>query len=208
MKSRMLRNPKMTTRLLVPLLLLLLAGYCNAFLSNPLSLTRISLSTKVCSVRREKIHFAGLRMIEDTSTDECEGPAREGKVGNVDISNSRWNQDEIKTDGIIRLTQPAISQIQKLRTNRGEQEVVLRVGVRAGGCSGMSYVMEFEDAKNVDESDTELKFEGFRVVVDPKSLMFIFGMELDYSDALIGGGFKFSNPNAASTCGCGQSFGA
>ena len=56
--------------------------------------------------------------------------------------------------------------------------------------------------------DTELRFDGFRVVVDPKSLMFVYGMTLDYSDALIGGGFKFNNPNAASTCGCGQSFGA
>jgi len=70
----------------------------------------------------------------------------------------------------------------------------------------MSYVMEFEEAGKVAATDTEIKFDGFRVVVDPKSLMFVYGMELNYSDALIGGGFQFSNPNAESTCGCGQSF--
>ena len=64
--------------------------------------------------------------------------------------------------------------------------------------------------RQVGPMDTELRFDsdGFRVVVDPKSLMFVYGMTLDYSDDLIGGGFKFNNPNAASTCGCGQSFGA
>eukprot|EP00961_Rhodomonas_salina_P151238 2035989-Rhodomonas_salina.1 len=88
-----------------------------------------------------------------------------------------------------------------------KEHIVLRVGVTKGGCSGMSYVMDFEDASNVNEKDSEIKFDGFSVVVDPASLLFVFGMTLDYDDALIGGGFKFQNPNADKTCGCGLSFG-
>jgi len=145
-----------------------------------------------------------------TETDEeCEGPAKDGEVGNIDMSAAKVTADEIKTDGIINLSPSAIAQVTQLRKSRGGAELVMRVGVRSGGCSGMSYVMEFEDASKVDEnSDSEIKFDGFKVVVDPKSLMFVYGMTLDYSDALIGGGFKFSNPNADTTCGCGQSFGA
>jgi len=141
--------------------------------------------------------------------EECEGPANDGEEGNIDMSSAKVTVDEIKTDGIINLSPSAIAQVTQLRKSRGGAELVRRVGVRSGGCSGMSYVMEFEDASKVDEnSDSEIKFDGFKVVVDPKSLMFVYGMTLDYSDALIGGGFKFSNPNADTTCGCGQSFGA
>lgn len=67
--------------------------------------------------------------------------------------------------------------------------------------------MNFEDEANVSPSDTVMQYEeGFRLVCDSKSLLYLFGMSLDYSDELIGGGFKFSNPNAEKSCGCGKSF--
>ncbi|RMZ53002.1 hypothetical protein APUTEX25_001121 [Auxenochlorella protothecoides] len=83
------------------------------------------------------------------------------------------------------------------------------MGVRSGGCSGMTYFMDFEDEDKVLPSDAVMEYEeGFKLVCDSKSLLYLFGMSLDYSDELIGGGFKFNNPNAESSCGCGKSFGA
>jgi iron-sulfur cluster assembly protein len=72
----------------------------------------------------------------------------------------------------------------------------------------MSYVMDFEERSNIREEDSLIEQDGFTMVCDPKSLLYLFGMQLDYSDALIGGGFNFQNPNASSTCGCGKSFAA
>ena len=73
----------------------------------------------------------------------------------------------------------------------------------------MSYTMDFVPASSVTEDDTVVEAgEGVRLAVDPKSLLFLYGLQLDYSTALIGGGFKFSNPNATASCGCGTSFSA
>jgi len=72
----------------------------------------------------------------------------------------------------------------------------------------MSYMMDFEKPSNVSSEDAVMEYEGgFRLVCDPKSLLYLFGMNLDYSTALIGGGFQFQNPNATDSCGCGKSFG-
>ena len=74
--------------------------------------------------------------------------------------------------------------------------------------AGMSYHMDFEEEANVRAEDMVMEYEGgFKLVCDPKSGLYLFGMRLDYSSALIGGGFQFHNPNAASSCGCGKSFG-
>ncbi|KAK9845859.1 hypothetical protein WJX81_004463 [Elliptochloris bilobata] len=82
------------------------------------------------------------------------------------------------------------------------------MGVKSGGCSGMSYHMDFEEEANVREEDAVMEYEGgFRLVCDAKSLLYLFGMELDWSSALVGGGFQFKNPNASASCGCGKSFG-
>ncbi|XP_022132408.1 iron-sulfur assembly protein IscA, chloroplastic isoform X2 [Momordica charantia] len=107
----------------------------------------------------------------------------------------------------ISLTDNALNHLNKMRSDRNE-DLCLRIGVRQGGCSGMSYTMEFENRANARPDDSIIEYNGFVIVCDPKSLLFLFGMQLDYSDALIGGGFSFKNPNATQTCGCGKSFAA
>ena len=112
---------------------------------------------------------------------------------------------------VVTIRDSALGQIATLKKQQGlsDADMVVRMGVRAGGCSGMSYVMDVVASSEVDESDHVETYdaEGFRLVVDPKSLLYLFGMELDWSEELIGGGFQFHNPNADSTCGCGKSFG-
>jgi iron-sulfur cluster assembly protein len=105
----------------------------------------------------------------------------------------------------ILMTDTALRQVFSLRDKQG-QDLCLRVGVRQGGCSGMSYIMDFEDASNIRETDEVFDYDGFKVVCDPKSMLYLYGLVLDYSDAMIGGGFQFTNPNANQTCGCGKSF--
>lgn len=108
----------------------------------------------------------------------------------------------------IDLSEKALKHLQKLRSQSGSDKLLLRIGVKSGGCSGMSYLMDFEQETNVKPDDSVIDYENqFKLVCDSKSLLYLFGMQLDYSDALIGGGFQFHNPNAQDTCGCGKSFG-
>jgi iron-sulfur cluster assembly accessory protein len=110
----------------------------------------------------------------------------------------------------ILITDSAMRQLAQLIRQQGDDRV-LRVGVRSGGCSGMSYTMDFIPADQIRSDDEIYTYDPsdaptFRVVSDPKSLLYIYGMQLDFSTALIGGGFNFTNPNASQTCGCGSSF--
>jgi iron-sulfur cluster assembly protein len=107
--------------------------------------------------------------------------------------------------GII-LTEKALNHVLALRVQQGK-DLYLRVGVRQGGCSGMSYMMDFEDPSKVQDKDQVFDYDGFRIVCDPKSMLYLYGLVLDYSDSMIGGGFQFTNPNASQSCGCGKSFG-
>lgn len=107
----------------------------------------------------------------------------------------------------IQMTDTALQHVLRLREQQGK-DLCLRVGVRGGGCSGMSYTMNFEDPSNIQPNDEISDYDSFKVVCDPKSLLYLYGLVLDYSDALIGGGFQFTNPNANQTCGCGKSFSA
>ena len=92
----------------------------------------------------------------------------------------------------IQMTETALKQVMALREQQGE-DLFLRVGVRQGGCSGMSYTMDFEDGSNVREDDEVYDYDGFQVVCDRKSLLYLYGLVLDYNTALIGGGFTFTN---------------
>ena len=110
----------------------------------------------------------------------------------------------------ILITEPAMQQLSVLCRGQGPDQF-LRVGVRSGGCSGMSYTMDFVDSADVQEGDEVYEYQtlegtSFKVVCDQKSLLYIYGMQLDFSNELIGGGFNFTNPNATQTCGCGSSF--
>ena len=126
---------------------------------------------------------------------------------NAEVKQEIKNSDDGK--GIL-ITNDAIEQISNLLKAQIDKKA-LRVGVRSGGCSGMSYTMDFigDNEINPDDKiyDYSLKAkQSFQVVCDPKSLLYIYGMQLDFSKELIGGGFNFVNPNASQTCGCGSSF--
>ncbi len=107
----------------------------------------------------------------------------------------------------IQMTESALQQVLFLRKSQ-DKDLCMRVGVRQGGCSGMSYMMDFEDRKNITEHDEVFDYDGFQVVCDRRSMLYLYGLVLDYSHAMIGGGFQFTNPNATQTCGCGKSFSA
>jgi iron-sulfur cluster assembly protein len=103
----------------------------------------------------------------------------------------------------VTLTEKAANHVQSFLAKRGKG-VALRVGVRTSGCSGMAYKLEFADA--VEPSDLQFESHGVRVVVDPKSLPYVDGTELDYTREGLNEGFKFTNPNVKDECGCGESF--
>ena len=126
---------------------------------------------------------------------------------NVKKEEKIKNSDDGK--GIL-ITNDAIEQISSLLKNQTDNKA-LRVGVRSGGCSGMSYTMDFISVDEINSDDKVYDYslsseKSFKVVCDPKSLLYIYGMQLDFSKDLIGGGFNFVNPNASQTCGCGSSF--
>jgi iron-sulfur cluster assembly protein len=106
----------------------------------------------------------------------------------------------------ITLTAKAVTEVRRLMSSNNIPETHgLRVSVKGGGCSGLSYVLGFDESPT--EKDTVMAVEGMRVFVDPKSLFYISGTVLDFSDGLNGKGFVFNNPKASKTCGCGSSFG-
>ena len=105
---------------------------------------------------------------------------------------------------MLTMTPTAKAQIQKLLKRADNPDVALRVFVSPGGCSGMSYGMQLDDQEQ--EGDTVIQEDGVRVVVDEMSAMYLGGSEIDYEDALMGGGFKVQNPNAVKSCACGHSF--
>ncbi len=103
----------------------------------------------------------------------------------------------------ITMTDAALSHVSKYLENRGKGTGI-RVAVRTTGCSGMGYVLEFAD--EVDADDEVFEVSGIRIIVDPKSLVYLDGTELDFVKEGLNEGFKFNNPNARSECGCGESF--
>ena len=107
---------------------------------------------------------------------------------------------------MISVTQAAAEEIKRLLEKDGKPDWGLRVGVKGGGCSGLSYSMTFEEGGG--EHDKEFVEDGVKLIVDPKSYLYLNGMTLDYTSELMGGGFKFINPNATRSCSCGQSFSA
>ncbi len=107
---------------------------------------------------------------------------------------------------LIKVTASAAKKVGALLTKQGRAQGVLRVAVVGGGCSGLQYKMDLQDGPA--NRDILVESGGIKVVVDPKSALYVTGSELDYVDALQEGGFKVKNPNAATSCSCGESFSA
>lgn len=104
----------------------------------------------------------------------------------------------------VVFTQSAISELQRLQSSLSlVDESYLRIGVKGGGCSGMSYLLAFD---KLEDGDNQYEVEGIQVIMNKAHVMYVLGMEVDWENGLGNRGFSFNNPNAGSTCGCGQSF--
>jgi iron-sulfur cluster assembly protein len=107
---------------------------------------------------------------------------------------------------MITVSKKALEHVIQLMMEQGitPDTHFLRVGVKGGGCSGLSYAMDFDD--NLTDMDEVVNLNSLKVVIDKKSVLYLYGTELDYSDGLNGRGFHWINPQASRTCGCGESF--
>lgn len=122
-----------------------------------------------------------------------------------------WEESAFQIDlyqnkaDMINVTEKAKDQLMVLREEEGHSpQHNVRVAVKGGGCSGLMYDLEFDDM--IKDSDDVFEDNGVKVIVDKKSLLYLLGTTLDFSDGLNGKGFQFINPNASRTCGCGESF--
>ena len=104
----------------------------------------------------------------------------------------------------MTISDTAAREIQKQAVKRGKPESALRVGIRGGGCTGFSYLFEWCD-EDPKPHDKVFERDGIKLVVDPKSFVYLDGTELDFVTSIMGHGFKFNNPNVKSSCGCGES---
>jgi len=105
---------------------------------------------------------------------------------------------------MITLTERAVSQVRQLITQNQLEGFGLRIGIEPGGCSGFSYLLDI--VEDEEEDDRVFEQDGIRIFCDPKSMLYLEGMQVDYESNMMGGGFKFDNPNAKKSCGCGTSF--
>ena len=123
----------------------------------------------------------------------------------MDISLNMVTEPTVE-ETTLKVSPAAVQEAKRLIAVQGTAGAVVRIGVQGGGCSGLSYNLNFDT--KVSEYDEVIEADGVKFVVDTKSALFLKGTTLDYVTALMGGGFKFVNPNAKSTCGCGESFSA
>ena len=107
------------------------------------------------------------------------------------------------TEKLVELTQSAQAEVKRLIAAEEKPNLGLRLGIKGGGCSGLSYVLDFTEQQ---EGDTIIEYEGFQVYLDRKSTIYLSGIRLDHQSGLAGRGFVFENPMASNTCGCGESF--
>ncbi|MDZ7806881.1 MAG: iron-sulfur cluster assembly accessory protein [Gracilimonas sp.] len=107
----------------------------------------------------------------------------------------------------LTVTDRAINRINEIRQEKSVPDTAtLRVGVVSGGCSGLTYDLDFDTDSEFQENDKLFNIEGIKILVDMRSFLYLAGTELDYTDGLNGQGFHFKNPNATRTCSCGESF--
>ena len=116
---------------------------------------------------------------------------------------SNVSPDETGRSTLIEVTQDALDELRRLQAEAPDSVDGIRIGVKGGGCSGFSYLLEFSALR---ENDRIVEVEGLRFLMDPKSAIYLKGIVLDFKSGFKGRGFVFQNPNASSTCGCGESF--
>jgi iron-sulfur cluster assembly protein len=126
-------------------------------------------------------------------------------VGNYQSAYYTKRKKARKGDSMLTLTPAAVEKVKAILTERGE-EGGLRIAVVGGGCSGFQYQMSLD--KEAGSEDQIIDQDGLKVFVDARSMPYLSGTKVDYVDGLSGSGFKFENPNAQSSCGCGESFNA
>jgi iron-sulfur cluster assembly accessory protein len=107
---------------------------------------------------------------------------------------------------MITVTETAASKISELLAEENKEQAALRVFVQGGGCSGFQYGLMIDEGEGQTDTDQRIESNGIRLLVDPISARYLKGAEVDFIDNITGGGFTIRNPNAKSTCGCGQSF--
>ena len=105
---------------------------------------------------------------------------------------------------MIHLSKAAISEIRRMHSHQKKSDAKLRLGIKAGGCAEFFYTLEFDQTVNADDSLYDCS--GIAVLIDTQSIRYLSGLTIDYSEDLMGGGFRFHNPNAQESCGCGNSF--
>ncbi|MBN8827202.1 MAG: iron-sulfur cluster assembly accessory protein [Sphingobacteriia bacterium] len=105
---------------------------------------------------------------------------------------------------IITITENAKARIEHLLSLRNKPSVGIRIGIRSGGCNGLTYTVEYAD--NITEFDTIVEYEGVKVLIDRKAELYLLGTQMDYVEGKMKSGFTFTNPNVKGQCGCGESF--
>ena len=105
---------------------------------------------------------------------------------------------------VITLSDNAASRIKEIMSNNEKNSIGVRVGVKSGGCAGMSYIMEY--AKEINPTDEIIEDKGVKVFIDPSAIMYLLGTEMDYKQEQFSSTFVFKNPNETERCGCGESF--
>ena len=120
--------------------------------------------------------------------------------------NVRSSQDRIKfmSEQIIKLSDNAAERIKQIMSKAENSAIGVRIGVKSGGCAGMSYVMEY--AKDIKPNEEVIEEKGVKVLIDPKAIMYLLGTEMDYKKEKFSSQFIFKNPNETERCGCGESF--
>lgn len=106
-------------------------------------------------------------------------------------------------DKLVEVTPSAQAEVKRLIAAENKADLGLRLGIKGGGCSGLSYILDFTEQQ---DGDTIINYEGFQVFLDRKSTIYLSGIRLDHQSGLTGRGFVFENPMASNTCGCGESF--
>ncbi len=126
----------------------------------------------------------------------------------MSAQNATQQTSATKSEPLLAITPQAIKEVKRLMAEEGkaggEEVLYLRLGVEPGGCSGLSYAMGFDTKKT--DTDRVFEFDGVQTLVDAKALLYMAGTTLDFSGGMMGGGFKFINPKAQRSCGCGSSF--